>query len=135
MSSTEHAVASGVNLEAVALEKARTLALAIGESPSFKAFEDTQEALVADRDLNRRLKEYQRRKQEVWFARTWGGGDPAEEAALEEEWSALSETPTLRAYLHAQRQLTDALRVVSERISEELGLDYGAACAPAGGCC
>ncbi len=46
----------GVNLEGASLEKARTLALAIGESPSFKAFEDAQEALVADRDLNRRLK-------------------------------------------------------------------------------
>lgn len=135
MSIAKQAVANGVNLEAAALDAARALARAVGESPSFKAFEAAQEALMSDQEVNRRLQDYQRRQQEVWFARTWGGADPAQEAALEEEWRALSQTPILRVYLRAQEQLTDVLRVVGGMISQETGIDYGAACAPAGGCC
>ncbi len=135
MSIAKQAVVNGVNLDAAALEKARALARAVGESSSFKAFEAAQEALMADREVNRRLQEYKRRQQEVWFARTWGGGDSAQEASLQEEWRALSQTPTLRAYLGAQEQLTDLLRAVAGMISQEIGIDYGAACAPAGGCC
>ncbi len=135
MSSAKPAGVNGLNLEAAALEKARALARAIGESPSFKAFEAAQETLMTDRDVSRRLQDYQRRQQEVRFARMWGGGDPAQEAALEEEWRAVSEIPALRAYLQAQGQLTDELRAVAGMISQEIGIDYGAACAPAGGCC
>jgi len=135
MSIAKQAVANGVNLEAAALDAARALARAVGESPSFKAFEAAQEALMSDQEVNRRLQDYQRRQQEVWFARTWGGADPAQEGALEEEWRALSQTPILRVYLRAQEQLTDVLRVVGGMISQETGIDYGAACAPAGGCC
>jgi cell fate (sporulation/competence/biofilm development) regulator YlbF (YheA/YmcA/DUF963 family) len=126
---------NGVDLQEAALEKARALARAVGESPSFKAFEATQEALMADREVNRRLQAFQRRQQEVRFARAWGGGDPAQDAALEEEWRTLSWTATLQAYLRAQEQLTDVLRVVAGMISQEIGIDYGAACSPAGGCC
>jgi cell fate (sporulation/competence/biofilm development) regulator YlbF (YheA/YmcA/DUF963 family) len=135
MATAKQDVMNEVDLQAAALEKARALALAIGESPDFRAFEGAQEALMADREVNRRLQDYQRRQQEVWFARTWGGADSAQEAALEEEWRALSQTPTLRAYLRAQEQLTDVLRAVAGMISQEIGIDYGAVCAPAGGCC
>ena len=135
MSIAKQAVVNGVNLEAAALDAARALARAVGESPSFKAFEAAQEALMSDQEVNRRLQDYQRRQQEVWFARTWGGADPAQEGALEEEWRALSQTPILRVYLRAQEQLTDVLRVVGGMISQEIGIDYGTACAPAGGCC
>ncbi len=135
MSPPKQDMLNGVDLEAAALERARALALAVGVSPSFKAFEVAQEALVADREVNRRLEAFQRREQEVRFARAWGGGDPAQDAALEEEWRTLSQTPTLQAYLQAQEQLTDLLRAVAGMISQETGIDYGAACAPAGGCC
>ena len=135
MSTAKQDVMNGVDLQAAALEKAPALARAVGESPSFKAFEAAQEALMADQEVDRKLQDYQRRQQEVWFARTWGGGDSVQEAALEEEWRVLSQTPTLRAYLRAQEQLTDVLRAVAGMISQEIGIDYGAACAPAGGCC
>ena len=135
MSTAKQDVMNGVDLQAAALEKARALALAIGESPAFRAFEAAQEALIADQEVNRKLQDYQRRQQEIWFARTWGGADPAQGAGLEEEWRGLSQTPTLRANLRAQEQLTDLLRVVTGMISQEIGIDYGAACAPAGGCC
>ncbi len=43
MSAAQQDVMDGVDLRAAALEKARALARAIGESPSFKAFEAAQE--------------------------------------------------------------------------------------------
>ena len=135
MSAAKQDVMHGVNLQEAALEKARALARAIGESPSFQAFEAAQEALVADREVTRKLQAFQRRQQEVRFARAWGGGDPAQETALEEEWRTLSRTATLQAHLRAQEQLTDALRMVAGIISQDIGIDYGAACSPAGGCC
>ncbi len=135
MSTPEPAVLSGVDLEATALDKARALARAIGESAAFRAFEAAQEALAADQDVSRRLQAFQRRQQEVQLARTWGGVDPLEEEGLEEGWRKLSLMPALRSYLHAQEDLTALLREVAGVISQEIGVDYGAACAPAGGCC
>lgn len=135
MSASDRGVMNGLDLEGVALENARALAREIGESSAFRAFEAAQEALMADEEVNRKLQAFQARRQEAWFARTWGGGDPAKEEALEEEWRALSRMPTLRANLRAQEELTSLLRDVVEIISQEIGIDYGAACAPAGGCC
>lgn len=135
MSPAKQDVMNVVDLQAAALEKARALARAVGESPSFKAFEAAHEALMEDREVNRKLQAFQRRQQEVRLAHAWGGGDPAQDAALKEEWETLSQTPTLQAHLRAQEQLMDALRVVTGIISQEIGIDYGAACSPAGGCC
>jgi cell fate (sporulation/competence/biofilm development) regulator YlbF (YheA/YmcA/DUF963 family) len=135
MSAAKQVVMNGVDLQEAALEKARALARAVGESLSFKAFEAAQEALMADGEVHRRLQAFQRRQQEVRVARAWGGADPAEDAALEEEWRTLSRTATLQAHLRAQEQLTDALRMVAGIISRDIGIDYGAACSPAGGCC
>lgn len=135
MSIAKQAAVNGVNLEAAALEKARALALAIGESPSFKAFEAAQEALMADREVNRRLQAYQARAQELQAARAWGGADPLAEEALEAEWQRLSFLPEVRRSLRAQEELVSLFREVTALISEAIGLDYGAACSPAGGCC
>jgi len=135
MSPAKQDVMHGVDLQEAALEKARALARAVGESPSFKAFEAAQEALVADQEVNRRLQDYQRRQQEVRLARAWSGGDPAQEATLEGEWQRLSQTATLRALLRAEEDLVALFREVTGMISQEIGIDYGAACSPAGGCC
>ncbi len=135
MSAPEPAIVNGVDLEAAALEQARALARSIGEGAAFRAFEAAQEALAADQELSRRLRAFQHRQQEFQLSRTWGGADPSEEEALEEEWRRLSLTPALRSYLHAQEDLVNLLREVAGLISQEIGVDYGAACAPPGGCC
>jgi len=126
---------NGVDLEAASLEKARALARVIGESPAFRAFEAASEAMAADREIGRRLHAFQIRQERVRSAQAWGGADPLEEKALLEEWQALSELPTLRAYLQAQEDLKALFQDVARLISREVGIDYGAACSPAGGCC
>jgi cell fate (sporulation/competence/biofilm development) regulator YlbF (YheA/YmcA/DUF963 family) len=135
MSTPERAVLSGADLETAALERARALARAIGESSAFRAFEAAQQALQDDGALAERLQAFQRRQQELRFAQEWGSTDPAQMAALEEEWSTLSAVPTLQEYLRAQEELTGLLSEVVGVLNGQLGLDYGAICAPAGSCC
>lgn len=118
-----------------ALERARALARAIGESAAFRAFEVAQEALEADADLGSRLSAFQVREQELRLSRSWGGADPEEVRAMEREWEDLAKHPVLAAHLAAGEGLAALLREVAAAISEGVGLDYGAACAPAGGCC
>jgi cell fate (sporulation/competence/biofilm development) regulator YlbF (YheA/YmcA/DUF963 family) len=127
--------ATAADPTAAALERARALACAIGESAPFRAFEAAQEALQADADLGSRLSAFQVREQELRLSRSWGGADPEEVRALEREWEDLAKHPVLAAHLAAREGLASLLREVAGQISEGVGLDYGAACAPAGGCC
>lgn len=118
-----------------AVEKARALARAIGESEAFRAFEAAQEALDSDAQLSARLAAVQVREQELRASRAWGGADPEEEKALELEWEDLAGQPALLAHLKARDNLLALLREVVGEIGEGVGVDYGAACAPAAGCC
>ncbi len=119
----------------LALERARSLARAIGESAAFRAFEKAQEALEADAKLSERLSALQMREQELRLTRAWGGADPEEVRAIEREWADIAGHPVLAAHMAARDGLVVLLREVAASISEGIGVDYGAACAPAGGCC
>ena len=127
--------ATAADPTAAALERARALARAIGDSAAFRAFEAAQEALQTDADLGSSLSAFQVREQELRLSRSWGGADPEEVRALEREWEDLAKHPVLAAHLAAREGLASLLREVAGQISEGVGLDYGAACAPAGGCC
>lgn len=128
-------VAPAASELAAAVEKARALARAIGESEAFRAFEAAQEALDSDSQLSARLAAAQVREQELRASRAWGGADPEEEKALELEWEDLASQPALLTHLTARDNLLALLREVVGEIGEGIGVDYGAACAPAGGCC
>ena len=132
MTSTQAAAADPT---AAALDRARTLARAIGESAVFRAFEAAQEALEADAELGARLSAFQVREKELRLSRSWGGADPEEVRAMEREWEDLAKHPVLAAHVAAREQLVGVLREVAAAISEGVGLDYGTACAPAGGGC
>ncbi len=134
MPEAEPVVAAQVGSEALVLACARTLAGAIGGSPSFLAFEAARKALVADVELMRRLRRYQSRERELAPLRAHGGADPREDAALEAEWRSLWAIPVVRAYLQTQAELETVLETVAHAITEAAGVDYAVACA-AGGCC
>jgi cell fate (sporulation/competence/biofilm development) regulator YlbF (YheA/YmcA/DUF963 family) len=120
---------------AAAIEAARSLGRALGESSAFKRFEAAQEVFQADEAARRKLADFQSRQQELRMAAMWGGADPREQRKLEREWQNISAMPSLSGYLRAQEELTALLREVTGKISEEIGVDYGAACSPSGGCC
>ena len=118
-----------------AMEAARSLGRALGESSAFRRFEATYEVFQADEAARRKLKDFQSWQQELRTAAMWGGVDRREQEKLEREWQSVSAMPSLSDYLRAQNDLTTLLREATGKISKEIGVDYGAACAPAGGCC
>jgi cell fate (sporulation/competence/biofilm development) regulator YlbF (YheA/YmcA/DUF963 family) len=120
---------------AAAMEAARALGRALGGSPVFQRFEAAYEAFQADGPARRKLQEFQSRQQELRMAAMWGGADPHQQEKLEREWQSISKMPSLAGYLRAQEELMALFRQVTGRISEEIGVDYGAACSPSGGCC
>lgn len=120
---------------AAAMDAARSLGRALGESSVFKQFEAAHEAFQVDGVARRKLGEFQSRQQQLRMSAMWGGADPREEKRLEREWQSISAMPSLGGYLRAQQELMTLLREVTGKISEEIGVDYGAACSPAGGCC
>ncbi len=120
---------------AAAIEAARALGRALGESSAFRRFEAAYEVFQSDTDARRKLADFQSRQQEIRLAAMWGGADPREQKKLEREWQNISAMPSLDGYLRAQEELTALLREATGKISEEIGVDYGAACSPSAGCC
>lgn len=121
--------------QALALDAARTLARAIGESEVFRRYEAAQDAFMRDEQARSRFQTYQVREQELQLAAMWGGAQPDDHHALQREWLEVSALPTLRAYLEAREAVRLLFREVTGRITDDIGVDYGAACSPAGGCC
>ncbi len=135
MALTREEIATEVNLTAAVAESARFLAQAVAQSEAYRRFEVAQEAFMADRPLRARLDELQARGQQLRVARMWGGTDSAQEEFLQQELDSLADIPSLREFLAAQEGLRALLQGVTTKITEEIGVDYGAACSPAGGCC
>ncbi len=135
MAQTREEIITETNLTAAVAESARSLAQAVARSEAYRRFEVAQEAFMVDRALRTRLDELQARAQTLRVARMWGGNDPAQEEALQQELDSLADVPTLREFFGAQETLRALLQDVTKKITLEIGVDYGAACSPAGGCC
>ncbi len=130
-------VASQVNLTAAVTKSARSLAQAVARSEAYRRFEAAQEAFMADLSLRNRMATLQAQAQQLRFVRMWGGANSrsSEEEALQQELDSLADVPVLREFFAAQEELRALLQGVTKKITEEIGVDYGAACSPAGGCC
>jgi cell fate (sporulation/competence/biofilm development) regulator YlbF (YheA/YmcA/DUF963 family) len=135
MALTRQEVATEENLNAAVTESARSLAQALAHSEAYGRFEAAQEALMADRPLRDRLDQLQARAQQLRVARMWGGNDSAQDEALQQELDSLADVPALREFSTAQEELRAILQDVTRKVTQEIGVDYGAACSPAGGCC
>ena len=120
---------------AAAIEAARSLGRALGESSVFKRFEAAYEVFQSDTAMRHKLADFQSRQQEIRLAVMWGGADPQEQNKLEREWQNISAMPSVSDYLRAQEELAVLFREAVAKISEQIGVDYGAACSPSGGCC
>lgn len=121
--------------EAEALAQAREFAQVLARAPEFRAFEVARERLTADRDATALLQRLQDAQQKVAMLQTWGGIATNELAEL--EWLRVQafENPVIKAVFEAQAALLKLFQNAAGIISAAVGLDFGAACSPAGGCC
>lgn len=135
MAITREDVITDENLTAAVKDAARSLAKSLAKSSAMRSFEAVQEAFMADKTLQHELQQLRARQQQIRLARMWNGADRKEEEKLEAEWDRLAQVPTLQSYLQAQDELRAFLQEITGTISREVGVDFGAACSPAGGCC
>lgn len=135
MAITREDVVTNENLTVGLKDAARSLAQTIARSNAMRNFEAAQEAFMANKSLRHELQQLQARQQQIRLARMWNGADRKEEEKLEAEWDKLAQVPVLQSYLEAQDQLRAFLQEITGTISREVGVDFGAACSPAGGCC
>lgn len=121
--------------ETDAVEEARGFARILAGTPEFRAFEAAHERLAADQQAGMLLRRLQAAEQQVAMLQTWGGvaTDAVEDVARLRAEAA--EHPTVKMMFAAQDGLLRLLRDAAGIISAEVGLDFGAACSPAGGCC
>jgi cell fate (sporulation/competence/biofilm development) regulator YlbF (YheA/YmcA/DUF963 family) len=111
---------------------ARQLGDAITELPEYETFEEARAAVETDPDVQEKISEFERLRQEFALARQTGRAD---EAAVEEVRQAQQELhamPTMATYLDAQEALQRRLETLNELISDPLSVDFGG---EAGGCC
>ncbi len=118
-----------------AMAAARSLGRAIEESAAFKRFDAAYGTFMADDVARHKLRDYQLRQQQLRMAEAWGGADQDQREKLEREWRSISSLPTIGLYLREQEELTILLRETVGKISAGIGVDFGIACAPSGGCC
>ncbi len=135
MAITREDVITDENLTATVKDAARSLARSIAKSSAMASFEAVQEAFMADKPLQHELQQLQARQQQIRLARMWNGVDRQQEEEIEAEWERLAQVPMLQNYLQAQDELRAFLQEITGTISREVGVDFGAACSPAGGCC
>ncbi len=111
---------------------ATELGAAIADLPAYREFEAAKAAVEADDEVQERIGEFERLREEFAVARQTGQAD---EAALQEVRNAqeqLHSMPKMERYLAAQEQLEERLETFNEAISAPLAVDFGG---EAGGCC
>lgn len=121
--------------EAEALAQTQAFAKALARAPEFCAFEVARERLAANRDAATLLQRLQDAQQKVAMLQTWGG--IATNELTELEWLKVQafENPLIKSVFEAQAALLKLFQDAAGIISTAVGIDFGAACSPAGGCC
>ena len=112
-------------------DAARAFPTALSETPAFQAFEQAATALREDVVARCAIEAYQARVESLRALLTLGAVSAEEQTELDRLRRAYEEEPSVVAYLGAQRELVSLMQAAGDRLSEQLGLDFAAAC---GGC-
>ncbi|MFC6732447.1 MULTISPECIES: YlbF family regulator [unclassified Haladaptatus] len=122
-----------MSVETARLEDMGTeLGKAIAESPEYKRFEETKEAVENSEEAQRRVQEFEQLRQEFMLARQSGEATQEDLHQLQNAQADLHDLPVMDDYLSAQADLDAKLAAVNDAISAELAVDFGE---KAGGCC
>ncbi len=113
-------------------ELGRELGEAITELPEYRAFESAKEAVEGSKDVQAKIDEFERVRQDFMLARQMGTATEEDLQVLQETQEELHSMPTMEEFLEAQSQLAARMDEINEYISEPLDVNFGE---QAGGCC
>ena len=124
--------AAGVELHA--LEAARTLAMALAETPQFKAMDEAGVALRHDEDAQGVIHALQEKQRALGWKLQTGLITGPEREELQQLQQAMLNQPAVRAYRDAHQPLARVCREVSQLISVTIGLSFASSCGPGCSC-
>lgn len=130
---TDRVVDTRMSVEHASLEElGHELGEQIARTPEYERFEEAREAVQRDEEVQERIGEFERIREEFMQARQTGDATQADLHRVQNAQEELHSMPVMREFLDAQEALTDTLESVNQAISEPLAVDFGG---EAGGCC
>ena len=117
----------------VVRQSARDFAVALSETPQFKAYEEALERLNHDTVAQRAIDAFQSKQQSLQALLMLNAVSEADKAELQRLQRAFSSAPAVVAYAQAQADLMVICQASADWLSEAIRLNYAAACGS--GCC
>jgi cell fate (sporulation/competence/biofilm development) regulator YlbF (YheA/YmcA/DUF963 family) len=117
----------------VVRQSARDFAVALSETPQFKAYEEAIERLNHDTVAQRAIDAFQSKQQSLQAMLMLNAVSDADKAELQRLQRVFSSAPAVVAYAQAQADLMAICQASADWLSEAIGLNYAAACGS--GCC
>lgn len=113
-------------------ELARQLGEAITETPEYRAFEETKEAVETSEEVQQRISDFEDLRQEFMLARQTGDATQEDLQRVQDAQERLHDHPLMADYLEAQDDLEAKFEFLNDRISEPLAVDF---VGESGACC
>ena len=117
----------------VVRQAARDFAVALSETPPFKAYEEATDRLNRDTAAQQAIDAFQAKRQSLEAMLMLNAVSDADRAELQRLQNVFSSTPAVVAYAQAQADLMTICRTAADFLSQAIGLNYAAACGS--GCC
>ncbi len=117
----------------VVRQAARDFALALAETPQFKAYEEAIDCLNHDTAAQQAIDAFQAKRESLQALLLLNSVSEADQAELQHLQNVFSSTPAVMAYAQAQAELMTICQAAADFLSQAIGLNYAAACAS--GCC
>jgi cell fate (sporulation/competence/biofilm development) regulator YlbF (YheA/YmcA/DUF963 family) len=117
----------------VVRQAAHDFAVALSETPQFKAYEEAADHLNHDPAAQQAIDAFQAKRQSLQALLLLNAVSEADKAELQRLQDIFSSTPAVVAYAQAQADLMAICQAAADRLSKVIGLNYAAACSS--GCC
>jgi cell fate (sporulation/competence/biofilm development) regulator YlbF (YheA/YmcA/DUF963 family) len=118
--------------EHAADDLARKLGEAITETPAYRRFVESKQAVENDDEVQSRIDEFEQLRQEFMLARQSGDADQDALQEVQDAQQRLHDHPVMAEYLDAQDALEARFEGLNELISEPLDVDF---VGESGACC
>jgi cell fate (sporulation/competence/biofilm development) regulator YlbF (YheA/YmcA/DUF963 family) len=117
----------------VVWQAARDFAVALAETPQFRAYEDAIDRLNHDAAAQQVIDTFQAKRESLQAMLLLNAVSDADQAELQRLQNVFSSTPAVMAYAQAQADLMAICQMAADVLSQAIGLNYAAACSS--GCC